>query len=74
MRDEFEKWRRETEVKGPQRDWLAYQAGRQAGALAMRERAAKAVTNYSLSLPFDEDDRSMICAAADAIRALSVEE
>jgi hypothetical protein len=40
----------------------------------MRERAAKAVTNYSLSLPFDEDDRSMICAAADAIRALSVEE
>lgn len=49
----------------------AYNAGFQAGAEAMRERAAKAITECYL---FDAKVREVLLSCAAAIRALPVEE
>ena len=49
--------------------WDAYQAGRRAGELAMRERAAKVCDSVN-----NHDNPMTACDCADAIRALPVEE
>lgn len=49
----------------------AYSAGFKAGAMSMRERAAKTITGCYL---FDANVREVLLSCASAIRALPVEE
>ena len=72
MREEFEKWRMaqiDRAVDKTTHEWEVWQAGRRAGAMDMRERAAKvcdSVNNY------DNPMTASDCAAD--IRELPVEE